>query len=171
MTTGRADQLVPSDTLVGSAPHNETNAVRSMPDQFRTLFNSVPVEGSATDRSTRRPGLGAPSALERVLCLRGVFSATADGLERLARDARPVHPHALLYDPVAGYHRWDSEEVLRSLATEAERLARVAEELSTNEALPVDVRHGVELIAAELLRHVLRYGAEELGEAELALRT
>lgn len=167
----RSYQLVASVSTATAAHRTEADAVRSMPEQFRTLFSGVSPDGSVTDRSTRRPGLGSPSAVERVLCLRDVFSATADGLERLSRDARPVHPHARLYDPVAGYHRWDLEEVLRTLAAEAQRLARVAEDLSTNEALPVDVRHGVESIAAELLRHALRYGAMELGEAELALRT
>lgn len=147
-----------------------SDAVRSMPDQFRTLFDSASADASRMDRSTQRPDPKSPSAVEHVLCLRDIIEATAERLERLSRDARPVCPRAHRYGPVAGYHRWDPEELLRTLATEAERLARVAEELSSSEAFPVEVRLGMESIAGELLRHVLRYAAAELGEAELALK-
>lgn len=148
-----------------------SDGVGSMPDQVRGLFNSSSVQGSGMVPSSRRQGPMSRSTVGQVLGLRDIIATTVERLERLARGARPVHPHARRYEPVAGYHRWDPEELLRILAREAKRLARVAEELSADEALPVEVRLGMESIAGEILQQVLHYANQELGEAELARRT
>lgn len=147
-------------------PH-ASDAIRSMPDQFRALFHRISADGSGVDRTTRRPD---PSAVEHLLCLRDTIGSTAQRLERLANDARPVRQHAHRYEHVAGYQRWDPNELQRTLSSEAERLARIAEQLWSDEGLPGEVRLGLEAIAGEQLRHVLRCASEELGDAELALR-
>lgn len=146
------------------------DAVRSMSDDFWTLFAVSSNDGPGPDRSERRLALGSLSAVEHVLCVREALQASTHRLERLARDARPVRHPTHDCKPVAGYHRWELQEVLRSLAAEAEHLARAAEQVTSDDGLAVGVRQGVEMIATELLRQVARYGAEELEEARAALR-
>lgn len=164
------DGLDPLDAP-GGALLDSMDAVRSITGHFRKLFAGFSGDEAGADRIERRPAVGSPSAVEHVLCLRDLLHATTDRLERLSRDARPVRQGAHLYQPVAGYHRWELEEVLRNLGAEAERLARAAERLSADDGMPAGIRHGVESIAAELLRQVLRHGAVELDETEFALRS
>lgn len=142
---------------------------RSFAERFRGTLDTQSVATSRGEHSCWRPSPGAPSAIERVICVRDLFHSTADQLERLAREVRPVEPRCLIMEPLAGYHRWDPDEVISVLLAESHRLSRVAEELAVDGRLPGGVRRGITLITAELLDHVMAESARQLSEAELAL--
>ncbi|MFN2505252.1 MAG: hypothetical protein ABR540_13690 [Acidimicrobiales bacterium] len=148
---------------------NVVGLVRSLPEGFRDLLGERPIDGPRRERSCRRHAPGSPTAIERLICVRDLVHATADHLERLARDVRPVEARCDLSEPIAGYHRWDPDEVISVLAWESDRLARVAEGRAVDDWLPAGLRHGMALIITELLGHVLAEAAQQLSKAELAL--
>lgn len=148
---------------------NVIELVRCLPEGFRDLLGERPIDGPRRERSCRRNAPGSPTAIERLMCVRDLVHATADHLECLARDVRPVEARCHLSEPIAGYHRWDPDEVISVLAAESDRLARVAEGRAVDDWLPAGVRHGMALIITELLGHVLAEAAQQLSKAELAL--
>lgn len=146
--------------------------VRSLPNRSRELLAAQrSVDKSGRERDGGRGNPRPPTAIERLLCITDLVQATADHLERLAVDVRPLEARCRIFEPVAGYHRWDPDAVVSALVAASGRLAQVAEEVALDNRLPPRVRRGVALIAVELLAHVAAEGARQLSLAELALRS
>lgn len=146
------------------------DAVRSLPERFRTLFTGLSLETPLENRSRQRPSLHAPTAVEHLICVREALEDAGNLIERVAHDARPVPVRARVAEPIGGYNRWRPEELLSGLAAESERLARIMGDLTNDGSLPEDVRVGLQLIAGELLRQIMGDATAHLSEAGFAMR-
>lgn len=80
--------------------------VRALPERLRVFLAELPGDRLDAGRGCERPAPGTLSAIERVIGVGDLVRATADHLERLESDARPVHVRCYLSEPLAGYHRW-----------------------------------------------------------------
>ena len=154
----------PSGPSNAEAP-SLTAAVRALPERFRWLVNAS-VDPAGLER---RPAPDAATAMEHLACVRDLLHSASDRLERLAADSRLVEGGLAHCERIGGYHGWDPEVVLAVLGAEAERMARIAEGLASDERLPVASRRGLALIAAELVDHLVRESEEHFRQAELAM--
>jgi hypothetical protein len=161
----------PSDVMTLPAslsPIAEMNAVRSLIVHFRELLGISAEQGPA-DPMHRRLGPSAASVLEHTLYLRDLLHAAAERLERLADDVRPVQVQLPTCKPIAGYHQWSREELLRDLSAGLEHLDRVADEVATDERLHPNVRQAIQSITAEILHNAVLDGEDHRRQAELGL--
>jgi len=142
-----------------------TTAVRGLPERFRWLMNA----SADPTGLERRPDPDAATAMEHLGCVRDLLHSAGDRLERLAADSRLVEGRLVRCERIGGCHAWDPEVVLAVLGAEAERVARIAGGLASDERLPVACRRGLSLIAAELVDHLVREGEEHFRQAQLAM--
>ena len=156
-----------SSRASGVAPHEtsrEVAALHSMSEHVRAVF------GSSSDQRafTARRKDGSPTGLEQAMWVRELLHATAARVERLAKDARPVHLALHSCEPIAGYYRWSSEDLAASIAAEADHLASLTRELGRREDLAPESRHALLMLAAQFLADAVRKGEEHVRQAELS---
>jgi hypothetical protein len=164
-TTATATSPAPNmDATPGTSPP-EITAMRSVTTALQTLLNSC-AQSDMENPLQRRSEPERWTVIEHAIYVRDLLRATAERLERLAADAQPVHVQPMHCEPIGGYHRWDAEALAPVLGAEAERLVRLTRELATTDRVPPETRHGLESIAAQLLRDACKDGAEHIKQAE-----
>lgn len=131
------------------------------------LGHSLPDETPQPPWSVQRLGPDAPTALERAMFVRDLFHESAGRLERLINDLRPLETRCRTYQPTAAYHRWDPDDLVRSLSAESVRLARIASRLVTETPsdLSASAREGVLVLIADLLANAVAGVREQLADA------
>lgn len=133
------------------------------------LGRSLPGETPQHPWSVQRLGPDAPTALERAMCVNDLFHESAGRLERLINDLRPLESRCRTYQPTAAYHRWDPDDLVRSLSAESDRLARTVTRLATETPsdLSASAREGVVLLIADLLTSALAVARAQLADANM----
>jgi ABC-type transporter Mla subunit MlaD len=145
-------------------PVDPLTQLRALPHRYREVLSGGRA-GQPADGSGELP----PEAVEKAAEARDLLENTARRVERLVEDTKPVTNMVESHPPRRGPYALDADVVLDVLDTNAERLARLAEEAPEAAGERAGVRDGIKSIAGEIVAEAVTESERRLRQAERSI--